>query len=156
MFEMNKKGWKRLKKSSSISFQVLQAHESWSKYVTILAYSLHLSSLIYKHKKLNPLQYLILVLTSLTCLVLYLGMIHAKLANRRSSRLEKFADQLTRFQPPRTSLTVRITAPLQVNQNLMIARRLWTPSYLRLFPRWAIPWNWPRRPCAKQFTMFVD
>ena len=31
----NKKGWKRLKKSSSTSFHVLQAPESWSKYTTV-------------------------------------------------------------------------------------------------------------------------
>ena len=33
-FEMNKKGWKRLEKSSSTSLRVLQAPKSWSKYTT--------------------------------------------------------------------------------------------------------------------------
>ena len=33
-FEMNKKGWKRLKKSSSTSFWVRAATKSWSKYTT--------------------------------------------------------------------------------------------------------------------------
>ena len=34
-FKMNKKGWKWLKKSSSTSFWVRAAPESWSKYTTI-------------------------------------------------------------------------------------------------------------------------
>ena len=33
-----KKGWKRLKKSSSARFQVLQAPESWSKYTTRISF----------------------------------------------------------------------------------------------------------------------
>ena len=34
-FEMNKKGWKRLKKSSLTSFRVHVAPKSWSKYTTV-------------------------------------------------------------------------------------------------------------------------
>ena len=47
-FKMNKKGWKRLKKSVSTSFQVCTAPKSWSKYTTL---SLTLStSQAAKHK----------------------------------------------------------------------------------------------------------
>ena len=36
-FNMNKKGWKWLKKSISTSFLMCPAHKSWSKYTTSLA-----------------------------------------------------------------------------------------------------------------------
>ena len=43
-FKMNKKGWKRPKKSVSTSSQVLQAPESWSEYTTLISILLPLVS----------------------------------------------------------------------------------------------------------------